>query len=41
MQFIKMKKKMNDMNLTAQDIEKMLDGIIENTEGTDDEKKIF
>ena len=38
-QFIKMKKKMNDMNLTAQDIEKMLDGIIENTEGTDDEKK--
>ena len=40
-QFIKMKKKMNDMNLTAQDIEKMLDGIIENTEGTDDEKKIF
>ena len=35
-QFIKMKK-----NLTAQDIEKMLDGIIENTEGTDDEKKIF
>ena len=40
-QFIKTKKKMNDMNLTAQDIEKMLDGIIENTEGTDDEKKIF
>lgn len=39
--FIKMKKKMSDKNVSVEDIEDMIDGMTENTEGKDDEKKIF
>lgn len=39
--FIKMKKKMSDKNISVEDIEDMIDGMTENTEGKDDEKKIF
>lgn len=39
--FVKMKKKMADKNISVEDIEEMIDGISENTEENDDEKKIF
>lgn len=39
--FIKMKKKMSDKNVSVEDIEDMIDGMTENTEEKDDEKKIF
>lgn len=39
--FIKMKKKMTDKNISVEDIEEMIDGITENTEEKDNEKKIF